>query len=436
MTPTPSQLAPEAAPAGPRVGGSYLGLLRRNRDFRRVYLATLISLAGDWFLTVALIDLVLTLTGRAALTSLLSLCMNLPVFLLTAWAGATVDRVDRRKLMIVMDLVRAGAALLPLLATTPGRLPLAYLGVCLIASCSAYFDPAADAALPNLVAPEDLGRANVLLGAAWGTMMALGAALGGVVTTFGGRTSAFVIDSLSFLLSAWLIVGIRARFTEARTHEKPRTSLLESVRETLRYTHAEPRVAALLIAKAGYGVGAGLITLLGLFGEKVFQRGAQGVSTLLVARGLGAVLGPVLLNRAFRPTPGQGYAQCRAIAPGIAVFAVGYMGLALSPGLALAMVAVTLAHLGAGAQWQASAYGLLTAVPDSLRGRVFAADAGLLTLSLSISGMGAGLLADRYGVRQAAMGVAVLGLLWALVWGLGTRRMWKKAAPISQPVVG
>ena len=427
---------PAATPASaaPPVGGSYLGLLRHNRDFRLVYLATLISLAGDWFLTVALVDLVLTLTGRAALTSLLSLCMSLPVFLLTPWAGATVDRVNRRQLMIVMDLVRAGAALLPLLATTPGRLPLAYLGVCLIASCSAYFDPAADAALPNFVAPEDLGRANVLLGSAWGTMMALGAALGGVVTMYGGRTAAFVIDSLSFLLSAGLIVGIRARFCETRSHEAPRVSLLESVRETIRYTHAEPRVLALLIAKAGYGLGAGLVTLLGLFGEKVFQRGAQGVSTMLVARGVGAVLGPVLLNRLFRPTPGQGYAQCRAIAPGIALFAVGYMGLAVCPGLTLGMVAVTLAHLGAGAQWQASAYGLLTAVPDSLRGRVFAADAGLLTLSLSISSMSAGLLADRYGVRQVAMGLAVLALLWAVLWGLATRRLWQKPAPISRPV--
>ena len=396
-----------------------------------MYLATLISLAGDWFLTVALVDLVLALTGKAALTALISLCMNLPVFVLTPWAGATVDRVNRRRLMIAMDLIRAGAALLPLLSTSPARLPFAYLGVLLIASCSAYFDPAADAALPNFVAEEDLGRANVLLGSAWGTMMAVGAALGGLVTTLGGRTAAFVIDSLSFLTSAWLIIGIRARFAEKATHETARVSLAESMRETIHYAQKQPRVLALLISKAGYGLGAGMVPLLGLFGEKVFARGAQGVSLILVARGTGAVLGPVLLNRLFRPTPEQSYKQCRAIAPCVALFAVGYMGLAVSPGIALGMVAVTLAHLGAGAQWQASAYGLQTVVPDSLRGRVFAADYGLLTFSLSLSSMGAGLLADRYGVRQAALWLAGLGLVWALLWGLSTRRLWR--SPIATP---
>jgi MFS family permease len=419
-------------PASPRVGGSYLGLLRRNRDFRLLYAATLISLAGDWFLTVALVDLVLAMTGKATLVALVSLCMCLPVFLLAPWAGAAVDRSNRRHLMIAMDLVRAGAALLPLLATAPGRLPLALVGVCIISTCSAFFDPAADAALPNLVAAEDLGRANVLLGSAWGTMMALGAALGGLVMVYGGRTSAFVIDGLSFLLSAALILRIRVRFTAPRTPEHTRVALVDSVRETVRYARAQPRVLALLIAKAGYGLGAGLITLLGLFGEQVFQRGAKGISLMLVARGSGVVLGPFLLHRVLGGGPS--YRQCRAIAPCVTLFALGYLGLAVSPILGLGMLAVAVAHMGAGAQWQACTYGLQSMVPDRLRGRIFAADYGLLTLSLSISSMGAGLLADRYGVRRAALGLATLGLLWALVWELSTRRLWVKPSPDAEPI--
>lgn len=398
-----------------------------------MYLSALISLAGDWFLTVALVDLVLELTGKGALTALISLCMNLPVFLLAPWAGATVDRVNRRRLMIAMDFVRAGAALLPLLASTPARLPFAYLGVILIAGCSTYFEPAADAALPNFVAPEDLGRANVLLGSAWGTMMAVGAALGGLVTTYGGRTAAFIIDSLSFLISAWLILCIRSRFAEKKTHSQPRISLLASMRETVYYARQQPRVLALLIAKFGYGLGAGLISLLGLFGEKVFQRGAEGVSMMLVARGTGAIIGPVLLNRLYQPSPEHGYRQCRAIAPGMALFALGYVGLAVSPVISVGMVALTLAHMGGGGQWQACAYGLQTAVPDSLRGRVFAADYGLLTFSLSLSSIGAGFLADHYGVRPVAMCLAVLGLLWALIWGLSTRRLWRSPQSANAP---
>src|SRR5260221_7542272 len=134
----------------------YLHLLRHNRDFRLLYLGTLISLGGDWFLTVALLDLVLQLTGSATLASLMLLCQSLPIFLVTPFAGHVVDKVDRRKLMIVVDLLRTGACLLPLLARTPALLPFAYAGVILISIGSAYFEPAAQAALPHILEAHEL----------------------------------------------------------------------------------------------------------------------------------------------------------------------------------------------------------------------------------------------------------------------------------------
>src|SRR5215213_5734926 len=137
----------------------YWRLLRNNRDFRLLYFGTLISLGGDWFLTVALLDLVLQLTNSATLASLVLLGQTLPIFFFTPHAGHVIDRMDRRKLMITVDVLRAGACLLPLLARTPALLPFAYAGVILIAIGSAYFEPASQAALPNIVADEDLATA-------------------------------------------------------------------------------------------------------------------------------------------------------------------------------------------------------------------------------------------------------------------------------------
>src|SRR5712692_8501304 len=131
----------------------YWRLLRDYRDFRLLYIGTLISLGGDWFLTVALLDLVLSLTGSATLASLMLLCQMLPIFFVTPVAGHVIDRVDRRKLMILVDVVRTAACLLPLLARTPALLPFAYAGVIIISIGSAYFEPASQAALPNIVAP-------------------------------------------------------------------------------------------------------------------------------------------------------------------------------------------------------------------------------------------------------------------------------------------
>jgi MFS family permease len=372
---------------------------------------------------VALVDLVLKLTEQATLAALISLAMSLPVFVLTPWAGAVADRRDRRQLMIWMDLVRAGAALLPLLATTPARLLFAYVGVSIISICSAYFEPAADAALPNLVAPEDLGRANVLFGSAWGTTMALGAMLSGMVTAYRGQTTAFVIDSLSFVVSALLIYGIRAPLTQQSGAYPVRTTLADSMRQTADYARTQPQVLALLMVKLVSGLGGGLISLLAVFGETTFQRGAQGVSLMLIARGTGATLGPLLINATVRL--GQ---QCRAIAPALALFGLGYIGLSLSPNIMVAMVAVVLSHIGATVMWQATAYTLQTVVPDHLRGRVFAADNGVWTLSYSLSSLTAGVLADRYGIRTAALGFGLFAVFSALLWGVSTYRLWRNGS--------
>ena len=120
------------------VGGSYLELWWRNRDFRAVYLASLISLGGDWFMMVALYDLVLSQTGSATLISVINLCLGLPALLVTPWAGSLIDKTDRRKLMVTVDLLRAGLALIPILVVSPKLLPLAFLAVACLSAGSGF----------------------------------------------------------------------------------------------------------------------------------------------------------------------------------------------------------------------------------------------------------------------------------------------------------
>jgi len=413
-----------SAPYTPPFGGSYFGLLRRNRDFRLLYFAVLISLVGDWFLVVALLDLVLERTGQATLASLVIVGFNLPVFLITPWAGTQVDKVDRRKLMVGVDLLRTAAALLPLVATMQGRLLFAYAGVALISLGSAYFDPAADAAVPNLVAPEDLGRANALFGAAWGTMMAAGSSLGGLVTVYYGREVSFVVNALSFFASALLLLAIRAPFSEKATAEKPSLPFGQALREAVRYTRDKPRVLALVFGKSGYGVAAGVVSLLSVLGRQGQfggPAGAQGISVLLSARGIGAVLGPFVLRALVQ----GGDRMNLAIGPCIALFGLGYLGLSLSGALWVGAASVVLAHIGGAGQWMAATYGLQREVPDELRGRVFALDYGLVTLTISLSSLATGIFADRYGASPVVMALSALAVVWAGIWLSMTWRLWR-----------
>jgi MFS family permease len=398
-------------------------LLRINRDFRLLYAGTLISLGGDWFLTVALLDLVLQLTGSATLASLMLLCQTLPIFLFTPIAGHAVDKRDRRRLMIVVDLLRAVACLLPLFARTQATLPFAYLGVIAISIGSAYFEPASQAALPNIVAPEDLAAANVLMGSTWGTMLAVGAALGGAVTMRWGRDTSFVVDSLSFLGSAFILWRMRARFAEAGP-VKDHPPLLESARETWHYAREHPRVLALLTSKGGYGIGAGVIAMLSVFGKEVFHAGAFGIGLLFAARGVGALLGPFAVRALSRHDD----ALYRSITYCGILFAIGYMCLGFSHVLWLGAAAIFVAHVGGGSSWQISTYGLQKEVPDRIRGRVFSADYGLVTLTMSISSLAAGVISDRFGPLVATVGTASMTLLWSVYWGVWTRKLWREPA--------
>ena len=408
----------------------YWRLLRTNRDFRLLYFGTLISLGGDWFLTVALLDLVLQLTGSATLASVMMLCQTLPIFLFTPHAGHVIDRIDRQNLMIAVDVVRAAACLLPLLARTPAMLPFAYAGVIIISIGSAYFEPASHAALPNLVAEEDLSRANVLMGSTWGTMLAVGAAIGGVVTMRFGRDASFVIDAMSFLVSAILLKMIRKPFAEARDtpREQERVSVLRSIAETVRFAREHRRVLGLLMVKGGYGLGAGVIAMLSVFGREVFKAGAYGIGLLFAARGMGALLGPFLVRAIAR----RDDTQYRAIAFCILTFSFGYSALAVSKSLTIGLLAIFIAHLGGGAAWQISSYGLQRETPDFIRGRVFAADYGFVTLTMALSSVGAGVASDRYGPFAATVGTAMVSLAFGAGWALSTWRLWSSSRSLPR----
>ncbi len=398
----------------------YIRLLRSNPDFRRLYAAQLVSFAGDWFLVVPLLGLILELTGSEVATSLVFVAETLPVFLLAPLAGTVADRFDRRKIMIAADLGRVAAAL-GLIFVDDLRSPLLAFGlVSVVAVGSAFFFPASQSALPNLVDARDLSAANVLLGSAWGTMAAVGAALGGTVADLVGRDLAFGVDAASFVVSALLIIRVRASFAEAR-ESRTRPGFLESTRETLRFARSHLEVAALLTSKAGFGLVAGAIVLFPVISIELFDAGDSGTGLLFGARGLGALVGPFLARRWFGESDRK---LVGTIGYAIAIWGVFYVVLSQAPTLLLAAVAVTFAHMGGGTQWAMSTYGLQVTTPDELRGRIFSFDFGLVTLAISISFLTAGALANVFGVEPVVAGSGLLGLGFGLVWAAATRRYW------------
>ncbi len=389
-----------------------ISLLRRNRDFRRAYLSSMISLGGDWFLLVALFGLVFDLTGSALAVAFLLAAQDLTYFVVSPVMGMLADRLNRKHVMVVADIGRAALCVGFLFTQTESTWWIVYPLLALMACFSAAFEPASAAALPNLVDGEDLATANALGGSLWGTMLTVGAALGGVTTAVLGRDAAIAIDAVSFVGSALLLLRIGRSFQEIRLHETP-TRLQEAARQTVQYARRDHRVLALLAVKFGWGLAGGVLVLVPLLAEGKFHAGEMGIGLLLAARGVGALIGPFV----GRAVLGAGDRRLfLTIGLALGVFGAGYVLLGLVPGLLLALPAITLAHTGGGAQWMLSSYGLQKIVPDHIRGRIFAFDGMLVTLTFGASSLLTGWLAEMFDAQATAIVMGGVAVLWSVVW--------------------
>ena len=184
---------------------TYWALLRFNADFRRLYLARLVSFAGDWFLVVPLVGLVYEATDSALAASAVLAAQALPAALLAPLTGMVSDRFDRKTVLVVSDVFRAALAFALLATDAIGSVWYPLLLVFLEGAGAAFFYPASTGSLPNVVTEDELPAATTLMSTAWGTMAALGAAAGGVFATVVSRDAAFIVNGATFLVSAILI---------------------------------------------------------------------------------------------------------------------------------------------------------------------------------------------------------------------------------------
>ena len=400
-------------------------LLREERDFRRVYLSQLISLGGDWFAIIPLLTLLPRLTGLGIWGALVLAADTLIFALLAPYAGTVVDRVDRRTLMVACDLASAGLIALLLLVRGDTTAWISLVAIGGVAAAKSFYAPAATAALPNLIPFADLATANALGGAAWGVMLAVGAALGGLAAEAFGTDWCFTIDAVSFVISAALVASARQPFGEQR--EVKATSVRADIAETIAYARADHRIMALLTCKPGTAFGNGVLALFPLLGREVFGVGGTGIGLLFAARGLGALIGPFVGRQFVR----RNAASLRLVlAVSISFYGVAYMAFALTSWFPLALAFVVLAHVGASVNWNLSAYALQSTVPDRIRGRVFSADFMLGTLTLGLSQLVTGFLAEVVDARLLAFGLAAVVFIYGGVWYASTARGSRGASAI------
>jgi MFS family permease len=417
----------------------YARLIRRNRNLRRLWSAQIVSEIGDWFYTLAIYTLLLQFTGRASSVALALMLQVLPMTLMGPTAGVVNDRVSRKRVMITADLVRMVIVFCMLFVRSRSMVWLIYPLLLLETIMVAFFEPARNAVIPNITSRDEVVLANTLSSTTWSINLVLGAALGGLVAALLGRNAVFILNALSFLASALLISGMR--FDEPHAANAAPLRLRDLVDysmmvEGIRYVRRQPRLRATVFIKAGiFVIGPGWV-LFTVMGERYFpvnwhgidpQRGAMlGMSLLMGARGIGALLGPLL----SAPWAGQHQSRLRlAILAGFIAEIIGYIGFGAAGSVWVACAWIILAHSGGSSIWVFSTTLLQLNTEDRFRGRVFAADNGLSMLTIGIGAWVAGLLVDlNDSPRHVAAGAGLAMLVPALWWGWTIWRWGKHSA--------
>jgi MFS family permease len=397
-------------------------MLKTNADMRRVFLAQVISYLGDWFSFVAIIGLVDDLSGSKFLISLVMVAFSLPSFLASPIAGSMVDRFDRRRILVFVSTIQAVAAL-GLLLVGKDTIWLAFLAQSTVSALAAVVGPATESAIPNIARnDEELRLANSLLGSTWGVMLAVGAAVGGVFASVFGRDAAFIANGVSFALAAILFSRIKTPMQKDRNVQTQRQRIrpIADMREAIIHSRQDPVLMALIFSKTTFAIGAGVVSQLAVLASDVFNGGDASRGLLIGIRGVGTGLGPLI---AMRYTRGQLSKVLTICGFASLAFSGFYFIGAWMPTLWLTAIFVMLAHLGGGAQWTLSSYGLQLRSPDHIRGRILAGDFALVTLMLSVTSALAGLVSEFFGVRQAISGFAFAAAIASVIYIRATKRL-------------
>src|SRR5271163_194373 len=259
---------------------SYVRLVRGNRNFRRLWLAQIVSEIGDWFYTLSIYTLLLQLTGHAGSVALALVLQVLPQTLAGPMAGVVNDRLRRKHVMIAADLIRCVVVLAMLLVRSRSTVWLVYPLLLAETTMAAFFEPARTSVIPSITAREDVLVANTLSSATWSVNLLIGASVGGVVGALLGRDAVFVLNALSFLASALLIRGMSfvEPHAQAAAPLRWRDAIdLSPVVEGMRYVRRDRRLLAAVFAKAGELMIGPSWVLFTVMGHEYFHVRLRGV---------------------------------------------------------------------------------------------------------------------------------------------------------------
>ncbi|MDQ2710990.1 MAG: MFS transporter [Acidobacteriota bacterium] len=396
-------------------------LLARNRNYRFTWMGQIVSEVGDHFNNVAVLSLAMDQTHSGAAIAGLMLSRAIPAIIVGPFAGVLLDRFDRRRIMIVSDLVRGFLALGFILAIGAHKTWLLYLLSALLMIASPFFTSGRSAILPSIATDEELHTANSLTQTTGWMTLAIGAYFGGTTAARFGYEIAFIFNSLSFFFSAFCIAQLQSekghfRAADRNLNETKVARPWHEYREGIQYMLRSPLILGIGLIAIGWASGGGAAQVLfTLFSEMVFKRGAAGLGQLWGIAGVGLLVGGVIGNQVGKRASFAAYKRTVFICYLLHGGAYVVFSQMRSWPWALFFMALSRASVAVSSVLNWSK--LLKHVDDRFRGRVFSTIETLNWSTMMLSMMGAGIASQHFGIRAIGACSGLLSSSTAIFWG-------------------
>ena len=379
----------------------------RNRNFFALWMGQLLSQIGDSFVLVAILFVINSLTGSPLALGVLAVVATLPQLFLGLIGGVFVDRLDRKLVMIVSDIVRGLAVLALLLVQRADQLYILYLVSFVMATVGVFFNPARNAIIPGIVSCEGLLTANALMQANQIISVILGASIAGLVVGWLGPASAFIFDSCTFAFSAAAIATMNIPPVNCNSGKTSGRVIWNQMVEGLLYIrHSSPLLHAIITtAVATFGFGA--IMVLGIiYLDEILGMGAEGFGFLYAFQGLGVVIGGALIGRLASQARTN-----RVVGGCMVILGLSIIAFAVAPSYPLVLVAVAIIGLSIVAARAALVTLTQSLVPNEKLGRVESAVTMVIGASTSASMALSGLFGDLIGVQAVFIAAGVITIV-------------------------
>lgn len=414
----------------------FLKLLRSNRNYRCTWMGQVVSEVGDNFNNIAVFALVMEQTHSGLAISGVMLARAVGMITAGPVAGVVLDRVDRRKAMIVSDLVRAVIAMCFLFCTGQRSTGLLIFLSALLMFASPFFTSGRASILPVIASKAELHTANSLTQTTQWTSVAIGAFLGGATAKGLGYNVAFGFNALSFLISAACISLLRVPFgasfkAERRDMSEDRVARpWQEYREGLAYMGRTPLILAIALVGVGWATGGGAAQILfSLFGEVVFQRGAAGIGEVWGAAGIGLIVGGIVANVWGKKLRFEAYKKLIVVC--YIIHGGAYVLFSISRNYGLALFFIGLSRAAVAVSSVMNFTQMLRHVPDEFRGRVFSTMESMVWATMMISMLIAGLASVTVDPRIIGVVAGVLSTTTAVGWGWAQARGLLPEPPLS-----